>query len=274
MLVRKMNVARCVFLNARYYESARGQFISEDPSFLAVGDPALVKQVTGQEQRSFLSDPQQMNSTSYGRDNPIRYKDPNGNAFGVDDALGFIGGGTVGTAAYLVTSVVTQQPLSWSGAAGSFVTGGIIGWGAVNTPETLGASNAVSASIITGLTGGFYGNLTTQGIDIATGKQKGGLDYEQLQGAALTGAVTNGVLQKIVPNARIQGLTAGRGNMYATGQGMLTKAANGTISNISFGTGVKSAVGSQAVDLYRQVIGLLTQIVTTLAQNNTQSSKK
>jgi len=43
--------------------------------------------------------------------------------------------------------------------------------------------------------------------------------------------------------------------MYATGQSMLTKQGNGTISNISLGTGVKSAVGSQAVDLYRTVIG-------------------
>jgi hypothetical protein len=44
-------------LNARYYDPARGQFLSEDPSFLAVGDPNAVKQVTGQDQRTFLSDP-------------------------------------------------------------------------------------------------------------------------------------------------------------------------------------------------------------------------
>jgi hypothetical protein len=34
-------------LNARYYAAAQGQFISQDPSFLAVGDPKLLKQVTG-----------------------------------------------------------------------------------------------------------------------------------------------------------------------------------------------------------------------------------
>jgi hypothetical protein len=55
---------------------------------------------------------------------------------------------------------------------------------------------------------------------------------------------------------------------------MLTKQANGTIRNISLSTGVKSAVGSQAVDLYRTVIGLLQQIVTQLTQNASQSSKK
>jgi hypothetical protein len=35
-----------VLLNARYYESARGQFVSQDPSFLSVGDPSAVKRVT------------------------------------------------------------------------------------------------------------------------------------------------------------------------------------------------------------------------------------
>lgn len=172
-----------------------------------------------------------------------------------------------------VNSFVTGQPLTLGQVGGAFVTGGIIGWGAVNTPETLGASNAVSASIITGLIGGYYGNLTTQGIDIASGKRKG-VDYNELQVSALTTAGTNGVLQGFVPNARIPGLSAGQGNMYATGQGMLTKQANGTISNISVGTGVKSAIGSQAVDLYRTVIGLLTQIVTTLTQSSSQSNKK
>jgi RHS repeat-associated protein len=66
------------YLNARYYESARGQFISQDPSFLSVGDPNAVKQVTGQDQRAFLADPQLANSYNYGRDNPISNKDPLG----------------------------------------------------------------------------------------------------------------------------------------------------------------------------------------------------
>jgi RHS repeat-associated protein len=67
------------YLNARYYNAGQGQFISQDPSFLAVGDPVRLKEITGQDQRTFLSDPQQVNSTSYGRDNPITMKDPNGN---------------------------------------------------------------------------------------------------------------------------------------------------------------------------------------------------
>jgi RHS repeat-associated protein len=66
------------YLNARYYSPTQGQFISQDPSFLSVGDPGLVKQVTGRDQQMFLADPQLANSYSYGRDNPITQKDPDG----------------------------------------------------------------------------------------------------------------------------------------------------------------------------------------------------
>src|SRR5229473_5759006 len=46
------------YLNARYLDNNRGQFLSEDPSFLSVD--------TG-----VLQDPQQLNAYAYGRDNPI-----------------------------------------------------------------------------------------------------------------------------------------------------------------------------------------------------------
>jgi len=66
------------YLNARYYSSDRGQFISEDPASLVLGDLAQVAQVTGRSQQQFLSDPQALNFYSYSRGNPIRYNDPKG----------------------------------------------------------------------------------------------------------------------------------------------------------------------------------------------------
>jgi RHS repeat-associated protein len=77
-------------LNARYYAAAQGQFISQDPSFLAVGDPKLLKQVTGLDNQAFLADPQLANSYSYGRDNPITIKDPQGNFGFIVAALPYI----------------------------------------------------------------------------------------------------------------------------------------------------------------------------------------
>jgi RHS repeat-associated protein len=54
------------YLNARYYDSGRGQFLTEDPVFL--GNP------NDQE----LTNPQSLNSYSYSKNNPITGKDPTG----------------------------------------------------------------------------------------------------------------------------------------------------------------------------------------------------
>ena len=80
------------YLQARYYDGSKGEFLSEDPSYLAVGNPNQVKQVTGQDQSAFLADPQQSNSYGYARDNPITRSDPAGNSS--DPFMGaFIWGG-------------------------------------------------------------------------------------------------------------------------------------------------------------------------------------
>jgi RHS repeat-associated protein len=66
------------YLNARYYSPTQGQFLSEDPVFLALGNPTQLQQSTQQQQNQLLMDPQQLNSYSYGRDNPITNSDPLG----------------------------------------------------------------------------------------------------------------------------------------------------------------------------------------------------
>jgi RHS repeat-associated protein len=54
------------YLNARYYEPMRGQFLSEDPVFLA--NPLAQK----------IYDPQSLNAYNYSADNPINKLDPSG----------------------------------------------------------------------------------------------------------------------------------------------------------------------------------------------------
>ena len=59
------------YLQNRYYNSAQGQFLTEDPVFL------------GYPKRQKLQDPQSLNSYSYSDDNPIVKEDPTGRG-GVD----------------------------------------------------------------------------------------------------------------------------------------------------------------------------------------------
>jgi RHS repeat-associated protein len=66
------------YLNARYYNPAQGQFLSEDPVFIALGNQNQTQQLTQQNQRSLLGNPQQLNSYSYAQDNPITKEDPSG----------------------------------------------------------------------------------------------------------------------------------------------------------------------------------------------------
>jgi RHS repeat-associated protein len=74
------------YLQARYYDGSKGEFLSEDPVFL--GDP----------RQQVLTDPQSLNSYSYASDNPIAKSDPTGKciydgcAVEAVAALGFAGG--------------------------------------------------------------------------------------------------------------------------------------------------------------------------------------
>ena len=65
-------------LQARYYDGSKGEFLSEDPVFLAIGNRDQVKQLSQQDQQLWLADPQNLNSYAYANDNPITKSDPTG----------------------------------------------------------------------------------------------------------------------------------------------------------------------------------------------------
>jgi RHS repeat-associated protein len=66
------------YMQARYYKSDIGRFVSQDPVFLAIGDDRSVKVLTQSTIQQILSDPQNLNSYVYGRDNPLSYQDSTG----------------------------------------------------------------------------------------------------------------------------------------------------------------------------------------------------
>jgi RHS repeat-associated protein len=99
--------------NARYYNPNQGQFLSEDPTFLAVGNPSQLQKVSKQDQQKLLSDLRQINSYSYGRDNPTTNKDSNGNA-----PVGAVG------PAPLIGLEAISGPVGWAALGVTVIAGG------------------------------------------------------------------------------------------------------------------------------------------------------
>jgi RHS repeat-associated protein len=131
-------------MQARYQNSSRGQFISEDSVFL--GDP----------KQQVLIDPQTLNSYSYANDNPITKSDPTGKC--IEDgcavealaSVGFVAGVT---GQYIgdvmenhsngVTGLAAYQPRS---SAAQYLTAGVAGSaGTVAAAYSLAAGAVISA---------------------------------------------------------------------------------------------------------------------------------
>ena len=66
------------YLNARYYDAARGQFTRQDPVHLAIGNRNELLQLAQLDQNKLLADPQALNSYSYSKGNPLVNKDSTG----------------------------------------------------------------------------------------------------------------------------------------------------------------------------------------------------
>jgi RHS repeat-associated protein len=66
------------YLNARYYQGSRAQFMSQDPVFLALGDPRKMREIARRELMAILIDPQTLNSYAYARNNPLILVDKTG----------------------------------------------------------------------------------------------------------------------------------------------------------------------------------------------------
>ena len=90
------------YLNARYYDGSRGQFLSEDPVFW------------GEPKQQNLHDPQSLNVYSYSIDNPIVNKDPSGNC---PWCLPFLIGGLGGGVSQYASDILANRAAGATGLA-------------------------------------------------------------------------------------------------------------------------------------------------------------
>ncbi|MDB5225183.1 MAG: hypothetical protein JWL87_135 [Candidatus Adlerbacteria bacterium] len=161
------------YLNARYYDGGRGQFLSQDPVFWEIGQT--------QDGKAALINPQLQNSYSYAGNNPILNKDPSGRFIPQVLAAGFVLGG-IGGGIYQGISDLQSGQFSGFGAYGTSMSkGAVIGlatavspWAGAGTASTIslgenylqngtitpeGAVQAVADGAVTGLTAGYLKGL-------------------------------------------------------------------------------------------------------------------
>jgi RHS repeat-associated protein len=203
------------YLNARYYESTRGQFISQDPVFWEIG--------LSQDGKNALSNPQALNSYGYANDNPISSKDPTGRCT-VCAGL---------EVAYSLTAQATYDSAFGRSSpavyGGDIVGGAMYGFAyryAIGFPEPVAAISAAA------------GNVAQQGFEYLSGDRKF-FDSSQVQTAATVAFGT----QLAVGSLPIPIISSS-----ALSKQIATKLQRGTISNVSNATlskiGVSNAPGS------------------------------
>jgi RHS repeat-associated protein len=186
------------FLNARFYDSQRGQFLSEDPLFWSA--------------KQILENPQSLNSYNYANGNPITGKDPTGLQ------CVYCAGGEVGLS--LTAQATFDKTFGQSSSAvygGDVVASALYGfaypWTLV-APEPIAAASAAA------------GNVTQQGLEYLSGDRTS-FDSMQVRTAATVAFGTQLALGELP----IPFISAG-----PLAKQMATKLEKGTISNVSNAT--------------------------------------
>ncbi len=202
------------YLNARYYDGARGQFMSQDPVFWGVGQ--------SKDGQRVLMSPQMQNSYSYSENNPIIKKDPDGR---IGVLALFAVGALVNVSLQGLEDLSSGNELRWENYAGAAI-GGVAGTAALlSTGGNLFAAGAIAQG---------SEEYASQWLKAATAKEGGSVDFMSVGGTALAG----GIFGKIgLPG--LKSITAGRNSMEAVTSQIITKLSNGTIKNFTAPTASK-----------------------------------
>lgn len=170
-----------------------------------------------------------MNLFAYVNLNPINITDPKGLWTGIDDAVFAGGGAVVGILGRGIGDLVTWHLSPIEDYFGSFIGGAA---GGMTLPYT-------ANPYIAGAAGGLAGNLTSQWLKILTGKE-----CELNLGSAVFDTAFGALTGLIPGRPRIAGINSGRGSDIQIFRQIITKASNGTISNISAATAIKMGRGA------------------------------
>ncbi|HEX3020427.1 MAG TPA: RHS repeat-associated core domain-containing protein, partial [Chitinispirillaceae bacterium] len=205
-----------LFMRTRYYSPEMMRFIQMDRS--SAGE---------------ISNPQTLNMYLYTVGNPINFTDPNGDWFGIDDAIEFVVGFAAGVIAQGISDIVTGETSSWETYLGSGLNGGITAWSSTYVGPVLG-----------GMLGGAIGNATTQGLSLLAGDQQDwnwlsfGTDVGVGAIGGIFGKVGGKIGAKVAPKLFNKG--AGTAAKYFTKECGTLKSWSKIIGKLIYQTGQKS----------------------------------
>jgi RHS repeat-associated protein len=214
------------YLQARYYDSGRGQFISQDPVFF--GDPKAQN----------LTDPQSLNTYAYSGDNPITKSDPSGKCI-------------ICAGLEVAYSIFAQRAYdSVAGPSGPAVYGGDVVGGAlygfaypyaIEFPEPVAAVSAAA------------GNAAQQGFEYLSG-DRGSFDLTQTQSAGTVAFFT----QLAVANLPIPILSSSPLSKQMSTKlekGLISHVSNDTLTKIGISNAPSSVVGNFTTNFVQSQVG-------------------
>jgi RHS repeat-associated protein len=244
------------YFAARYYGSRVGRFTTTDPACIT---------------QENLVDPQRWNKYAYGRNNPLRFNDPDGRSptivtgligAGIGGAAGFIG--SVGTQFVRNDYSLSNFNLQDAGAAalGGAVSGGLAGL-------TLGASLVAEAGlagvIVVGGGSNAVGGAVTRAVDSSAETRAG--DFKEIAIDIASGGVSGALgagIEKAVssPLSQLGGTEAGMRAAARRGGAGSFGAAKG-----AEGVARKSAATKTAAEIAATVVGAkATNVVTPIGR--------
>lgn len=252
------------YMQARYQDSNRGQFLSEDPVFLGIPN------------QQNISDPQSLNSYSYAGNNPVIKSDPTGKCFEpVSFAFCALAAYGIGQAGHDIGEayIMNQHPDVFSQTQRNEATGRAIFEGSL---VVLGPAMEYAEGMQ--LAGRWLDVLST-GADLMDKYGGGALKNKKMEGNG------DSALNQIQLNVGAQNSNSSL-NVYLSQPGMnvgfqpSTQKPNamGVVYNqnnsSNQGGGGNAGIYQQLVGLYAQLVGLYQQLLTQTSNSNQSVGNK
>jgi RHS repeat-associated protein len=249
------------YLNARYYEGSRGQFLSQDPVFWEIG--------LTNDGKSILSNPQAQNSYSYALNNPILLKDSSGRC---PICLPLIGAGIGYLATYAgdimdnrANGATGLDAFQWSSSLGEYATGVAVGTASM-APLPGGPGIALLRS----------GGISTLGSLAEDYMGEYPIDLKKATASGLVTIASGGILKGAVGTVAKRNLFRYQivGETFQTASGLVTTNAIQSSSNNSSNNGSLVRSSGSFVNVSSQVRGWLNTLKPFMTKSAQKALKK